>query len=269
MTPSLRSWVRWPAWLGVLLGLLGLGSWAVEPARAERGRPGIGGSGRGDAETGALLVAYFQRLLEDRDLAAFQDRVAARYTEGSLGRILAESPVATARRAAVVALGQQGRFAQSNAVLGRALRDSDPVVRRLAEDALWSIWFRAGTPEANRALQEVAHLIARGQMSRAETLANHLIRVAPEFAEAYNQRAILYFQQGRFADSAVDCQRVLSRNPYHFGALSGLAQCLIRLDHPADALKTLHRARKLQPYNELLRENVKLLEAQVAPEGSR
>jgi tetratricopeptide (TPR) repeat protein len=269
MTQSLLPWVRRPAWLGVLLGLLGWEYGAFVPAGAETSRPGIGAADRGDAETGALLVAYFQRLLDDRDLAAFQDRVAARYTEGALGRILAESPSATARRAAVVALGQQGRFEPSNAVLGRALRDSDAVVRRLAEDALWSIWFRAGTPEHNRTLQEVAHLIGRGQMTRAETLANHLIRIAPDFAEAYNQRAILYFHQGRFGDSAADCQRVLSRNPYHFGALSGLAQCLLRLDHPADALKTLHRALKLQPYNDGLRENIKLLEAQIAPEGSQ
>ncbi|HZW32144.1 MAG TPA: tetratricopeptide repeat protein [Isosphaeraceae bacterium] len=269
MTQSLLPWVRRPAGLGVLLGLLGWACGSSLPAGADTNPPGIGGSGLGDAETGALLAAYFQRLLDDRDLAAFHDRVAARYTEGALGRILAESPVAMARRAAVVALGQQGHFAQSNTVLGRALRDRDAVVRRLAEDALWSIWFRAGTPEQNRTLQEVAHLIGRGQISRAETLANHLVRVAPDFAEAYNQRAILYFQQGRFADSAADCQRVLSRNPYHFGALGGLAQCLLRLDHPADALKTLHRALRLQPFNQALRENVKLLEAEIASAGPR
>jgi tetratricopeptide (TPR) repeat protein len=266
MSQWVRAWVRRPAWIAVLLGTLAWGGPVAAPAWAETSRAGIGGSGRWDAETGALLVAYFERFLEDRDVAAFQDRVAARYTEGALGRILAEAPVATARRAAALALGLSGRFAQSNAALGRALRDSDALVRRLAEDALWSVWFRADTPEHNRTLQEVAHLIGRGQIIRAETLANQLIRSAPEFAEAYNQRAILYFHQGRFADSAVDCRQVLSRNPYHFGALSGLAQCLIQLDQPAEALKTLRRASRLQPYNETLRANVKLLEAQFATE---
>jgi tetratricopeptide (TPR) repeat protein len=169
----------------------------------------------------------------------------------------------------VIALGLQGGFEQSNAALGRALRDGDAVVRRWAEEALWSIWFRASTPENNRALQEVANLVGRGQIGRAESLANRLIRNAPDFAEAYNQRAILYFHQGRFAESAADCRQVLSRNPCHFGALSGLAQCLLRLNHPADALKTLRRASRLQPYSEALREHVKLLEAQVAPESSR
>jgi tetratricopeptide (TPR) repeat protein len=248
---------------GLLLGR------ASPLVRGEPARLGVGGAGRWEAETGSLLVDYFRSFLDDRDFETFRDRVAARYSEGALGRILSDSPAVSARRAAVMSLGLLGGFEQSNAALGRALRDSDEVVRRLAQDALWSIWFRADTPENNRALQEVVLLIGRGQLSRAETLANHLIAVAPNFAEAYNQRAILHFDQGRFAESARDCQHVLMRNPYHFGAISGLAQCQLRLDRPADALKTLRRALKLQPYSDGLRENVKLLEARLDPEGSR
>jgi tetratricopeptide (TPR) repeat protein len=229
----------------------------------------IAGSGRWEANTGSLLVDYFQRFLNDRDIEAFRDRVVARYTEGTLCRILADSPVVMARRAAVVSLGLMGSFEQSNAALGRALRDRDGPVRKLAEDALWSVWFRADTPENNRALQEVQLLIRRGQLSSAEALATRLLVVAPNFAEAYNQRAIIYFFQGRFAESAQDCERVLSRNPYHIGAISGLAQCQLQLNRPADALKTLRRASKLQPFSEGLRENIKLLEAQVNSHDSR
>src|SRR5579875_2396207 len=75
MTQSLLPWVRRPAGLGVLLGLLGWACGSSLPAGADTNPPGIGGSGLGDAETGALLAAYFQRLLDDRDLAAFHDRV--------------------------------------------------------------------------------------------------------------------------------------------------------------------------------------------------
>ena len=66
-------------------------------------------------------------------------------------------------------------------------------------------------------------------------MATRLIAIAPAFAEAYNQRAIIYFEQGRYAESARDCRRVLSINPYHFGALAGLFQCQIGLDRAADA----------------------------------
>src|SRR5262249_7004729 len=111
-------------------------------------------------------------------------------------------------------------------------------------------------------------LLGRGEMNRAEALATRLIAIAPRFAEAYNQRAIIYFEQGRFAESARDCQHVLSINPYHFGALSGLAQCELRQNRPVEAIKVLRRASKLQPYNIGLRDNIRFLEAQVELDDS-
>lgn len=61
---------------------------------------------------------------------------------------------------------------------------------------------------------------------------------------------------------------MLSRNPYHFGAIGGLVQCQLEMNHPAEALKTLRRGLKIQPYSEGLRSNIKLIEAQIEPEAS-
>jgi tetratricopeptide (TPR) repeat protein len=260
---------RWIVGLGILsIGLSMMGRVSASPWCGTN-RLGIAVSGRWQAGDGSLLVDYFQVFLNDRDVASFRDRVAARYTETALRGILADSPFATARRAAVVSLGLLGSFERSNSILGQALRDSDPAVRTLAEEALWAVWFRAATPENNRALQHVLLMISRGQLDRAEALATRIIGLAPNFAEAYNQRAIIYFHQGRFVESAEDCQRVLSRNPYHIGAISGLAQCQMQLNRPADALKTLRRALKLQPYSDALRETIKSLEVRIESHGSR
>jgi tetratricopeptide (TPR) repeat protein len=262
-----RRWAWLPS-LGLLLACVPC--WAPSSARArnESNRLRIGQGGRGEANTATRLVTYFQELLKDGDIDSFRSRVAARYTEESLCEILAHSPVVSSRRASAVSLGFLGEFPGSNAVLGRALRDGDPIVRQLAEGALWSVWFRAGTPEDNRTLGEVTKLIKDGQLNQAEALASRLIVAAPRFAEAYNQRAIIYFHQNRFAESALDCQRVLSRNPYHFGAIGGLVQCQLEMNHPAEALKTLRRGLKIQPYSEGLRNNIKVVEAQIEPEGS-
>jgi tetratricopeptide (TPR) repeat protein len=249
-----------------------LAAWAVVAAPSAPGgivRSGIADAGPADQQADSLLDEYFRLFLADRDFEAFQDRVAARYGEETLCRLATDSPGVTTRRAAVLALGALGRFPRSNPVLGRALRDPDPVARRIAEDSLWSLWFRADTPEHNRALRQVQQFAARGELNRAEALATRLIVAAPEFAEAYNQRAIIYFEQGRLAESARDCQRVLSLNPYHFGALGGLAQCQLRLNRPAEALRTLRRALKLQPYNVGLRESLRFVEARVELGESR
>jgi tetratricopeptide (TPR) repeat protein len=221
-----------------------------------------------DVQSGLLLVEYFKQLAEDHDLEAFRGQVTARYNEGTLGRIVSRSPIVPARRAAVLSLGLVGSFEGSNAVLGRALKDADSGVRLMAEESLWAVWFRADTPENNAVLEQVRLLIGRQELDQAVSLATRLIAAAPDFAEAYNQRAFAYFLQNRLAESAADCQRVLSRNPYHIGAISGLAKCQLGLSRPHDALKTLRRAYRLQPYSRSLRESIKALEAETGADGS-
>jgi tetratricopeptide (TPR) repeat protein len=222
-----------------------------------------------EEHSGSLLVDYFKQFLDDRDIEAFRDRVSARYNEGTLGRVLSGSPSVAARRAAVVSLGLLGSFEQSNAVLGRSLKDSDAAVRAMAEHALWTVWFRADTPENNLLLEQVRNAIRNEQLNDAETLATRLIQRAPNFAEAYNQRAIIYFNQGRFAESVQDCRHVLRRNPFHFGAISGMAQCQLKLERSREALKTLRQALKLQPYNVSIRNFIQELETQIEPDDSR
>jgi tetratricopeptide (TPR) repeat protein len=242
---------------------------AGAPDGAATPRRGMGASAMSEAHNGSLLIEYFKAFVKDRDLDAFRNLVSARYNEGTLARILSGSNDATARRAAVLSLGIMGTFEQSNSVLGKALSDDDSVVRAMAEDALWAIWSRADTPEHNLALNQVQLAISREQLDQAEILATRLIGLAPNFAEAYNQRAIIHFLQGRFAESVQDCQQVLSRNPYHFGAISGMAQSQVRLNRPQEALKSLRRALKLQPHRASLRETIRILEAEIESDGPR
>ena len=89
----------------------------------------------------SLLVDYFSEFLADQDDEAFRRKVLARYNEGTLSRLLVSGDV-EARRAAVVALGLLGSFQHVNPVLARTLSDSDPIVRRLAQNALGAVWFR-------------------------------------------------------------------------------------------------------------------------------
>jgi tetratricopeptide (TPR) repeat protein len=212
-----------------------------------------------EPHTASLLVDYYESFLSNQDLDKFRQSVTARYTEGTLSRLLRTgSP--QARRAAVLALGVNGSF-RVNAAVGRSLRDSDPTVRALAQSALWAIWFRADSPENNAMLEEIQTLIGRERYRDAVKLATRLIDRSPSFAEAYNQRAIAEFAEGKFEESAEDCERALARNPYHIGALAGMGQCYLILGRRAEALKTFKRALEVQPYSADLRERVDLLEA--------
>jgi tetratricopeptide (TPR) repeat protein len=245
-----------------LVLLLALAAASI-PALAESGAsdfPRFGAHVMLEPHTSSLITAYYESFLRDQDLESFRQRVSVRYTEGTLGRLV-DSGTTQSRRAAVFALGLFGSYA-ANATVARALRDNDPVVRDLANNALWAIWFRADTTENNEALRQVSDLNGRRQFAAAVELATRLLAQAPQFAEAYNQRAIAHFFLGHFEESAADCRRTLLQNPYHFGALEGLARCQIQLDRRQDALKTLRRALRLQPYSEVIRQSMTILEAQ-------
>ena len=282
MPASCPAWVRGsdflpPSFPLLLVFAAGLMPGALQPSKcradasalAELQQRGMGGSVMWESQTGSLLVDYYEGFLRERDLDQFREQVTARYTEGTLGRVLTSSPSVTARRAAVLALGVVGSFEPSNAFLGKALRDDDAIVRSMAESALWAIWFRADTPENNQRLDQIRLLIGNQRLDAAVKSATLLIARAPKFAEAYNQRAIALFIQGQFAASAEDCQRVLKLNPYHMGAISGLAQCQIQLDQPREALRTLRRASSLQPHSQSIRDQIRVLEAQIETDGRR
>jgi tetratricopeptide (TPR) repeat protein len=204
-----------------------------------------------------LLVELFERLPEfrsgdDEDLWAagardamrtFRAAVRDRYTEGTLQRILATSDVVKARRAAALALGLTGTPA-AVPIVAAALHDDDFLVRRFAADTLWELWFRSGTDEQNERLREAAR---EPDPIRARAELDDLIRVAPAFAEAHNQRAIWFFKRGEFARAVEDCETVLRLNPHHFGAAAGMGQCYLKLNRPRSALRAFRQALAINP----------------------
>ena len=224
----------------------------------------------------ALLVEYYLQLPEPKEgddtrksaarihaaLERFKKRVKARYTHGTLQRLL-HSDSSRARRAAVLALGLLGGM-ESNEALVRRLKDEDPAVRQMASDALWSLWFRADTDANN---QELQRLIRLRDQEQAVAGLSMLIKRAPGFAEAYNQRAILHFRMKEFQKSVADCEKVLKLNPLHFGALGGMAQCYINLRRPRAALKAFKHAYRINPSLEGVEETIRALESALREDG--
>jgi tetratricopeptide (TPR) repeat protein len=231
------------------------------------------------AEVGkAFLVEYYNELPQpsagdDRQrwakrlksaLEKFQEKVQGRYTEGTLQRLL-DCPTVEARRAAVLALGMIGTQ-ESNGAIAALLHDEDRLVRQMAAEALWSLWFRAGTDAQN---QELRRLMSQSDTHKALAGLNALINKGPIFAEAYNQRAILYFRLEEFQASIADCERVLKLNPYHFGALAGMAQCYMKLKKPRAALKAFRQAHQINPNLEGVEETIHFLENALGGEGKK
>ena len=211
-----------------------------------------------DPTLGPLLAEFYDQYLVDQDASHFTCQVADKYFVGTLER-LASSGERRTRRAAVLALGFLADYS-SNPVLGRALVDADRLVRTLAESAIRTVWHRGEDEDQRSALSQIIERNDTRQYAEAVDLATRLIEQAPAFAEAWNQRAIAWYCQARYAESIADCRRALELNPFHFGAAGGMGQCYVQLEDYKAALASFRWALRLNPNLEGIRASVNFLE---------
>ncbi|MEX2224222.1 MAG: tetratricopeptide repeat protein [Candidatus Rokuibacteriota bacterium] len=157
-----------------------------------------------------------------------------------------KKPDPDTRRRATAWLGEVGAGADASVLIG-ALADEDDVVRVLAEHSVWRVWSRSGDAEADGLLQAGIEQMSRGDGPAALETFTKAIQRKPDFAEAWNKRATVYFLLGDDEKSLRDCDEVIKRNPAHFGALAGYGQIYLRLDEPERALSYFRRALRVNP----------------------
>jgi len=163
------------------------------------------------------------------------------------------------RRRGVLELESLGRMEDTKALIA-ALRDSDEVVRTLAEEALWAVWSRSGDARIDELLRRGIAEMGAEHLGEAITTFTRVIELRPDFAEGWNKRATVYFLAGEYRRSLSDCGEVIKRNPQHFGALSGYGQIYLQLDQPAKALAYFRRALEVNPNMEGVRAAIERLE---------
>ena len=166
---------------------------------------------------------------------------------------------AQTRRDAASRLGDVGTMADVT-LLVRALRDADEDTRDQAERAIWRIWARSGDQEVDRLYQTGIQQMNAGELQPSIVTFTRIIELKPDFAEGWNKRATLYFLVGDLRKSLADCDEVMKRNPYHFGALAGYAQIYVRLEYYDRALEYSRRALKVNPNMDGVRRNIDLIE---------
>lgn len=129
------------------------------------------------------------------------------------------------------------------------LKHNNPKVREQATRRLWELWFNqkgaAGLEELGRA----QHLIEAQQFKEAEQHLTKLTETLPDFAEAWNRRAVLNFITNNYRQAIADCKQVLELNPVHFGALNGLGLCHMALSEYSEAIAAFRQALEIQPHS--------------------
>ena len=166
---------------------------------------------------------------------------------------------AAKRREAVARLGDVGVMADAKALVAQ-LRDPDEETRSGAEESLWKIWARSGDEKVDSLYRQGIRQMNEGLAKESVATFSRIIEMKPDFAEAWNKRATLYFLMGEHEKSLADCHEVMKRNPWHFGALAGYFQIYLQMDDFERALRYGRRALEVNPNMEGVRNGVEAVE---------
>ena len=128
------------------------------------------------------------------------------------------------------------------------LKNPSEAVRNQATQELWHMWFQQKGAYGLELIERSQVLLEAGEINQAEAVLTELINDQPDFAEAWNRRAFLYYTIAQYKKSLDDCQMVINLNPVHFGALHGLGLCYAALRDYSAAIQAFRRALEIQPY---------------------
>jgi tetratricopeptide (TPR) repeat protein len=130
---------------------------------------------------------------------------------------------------------------------------------KYVENRIWAIWLASASDTANLLMGRVKTAVDAEDFDLAIKLLNAIIDIKPDFVEAWNRRATVYYAKKEFGRALSDIREVLAREPRHFGALSGLGIILQELGDDKHALDVFRRALAIHPHLERIPDLVKKL----------
>jgi len=127
------------------------------------------------------------------------------------------------------------------------------------EDRIWALWLASGSDTCNLLMTRVKTAVDAENYDLAIRLLDAIIELRPKYVEAWNRRATVFFLKKDYGSAIADLRQVLTREPRHFGALSGLGTMLQDIGDEKDALTAYRRALAVHPHLNGIAEKVKVL----------
>ncbi len=116
------------------------------------------------------------------------------------------------------------------------------------ENRIWALWVASGSDTANLLMSRVKAATDGKDLDLAIQLLNSVIELRPDYVEAWNRRATIYYLRKDYVRSMGDIRQVLAREPRHFGAISGLGMILQEFGDEKRALDAFRRAVAIHPH---------------------
>lgn len=155
---------------------------------------------------------------------------------------------------------QPGDHARNLEFLLGALKVApDETSAKAIEDRIWALWQASGSDTVDVLMTRVKQASDAGNYDLALRLLDAIIEIRPQFVEAWNWRATIFFLQKDYSNSLSDIEHVLTKEPRHFGALAGLGTILEEVGDDKHALEAYRKALAVHPHLKGVAEHVKAL----------
>ncbi|PPR46650.1 MAG: hypothetical protein CFH19_01068 [Alphaproteobacteria bacterium MarineAlpha5_Bin9] len=114
---------------------------------------------------------------------------------------------------------------------------------------IWDIWLETNDVQIEKYFTQGLKYLNSNNYQLAIISFTKVININPNFAEAWNKRATVYYILGDFDSSVSDIEKTLKLEPRHFGALDGLALIFLSIQDYQNAYKIYDRILKIFPNN--------------------
>ncbi|MDA9549019.1 tetratricopeptide repeat protein [Bradyrhizobium yuanmingense] len=139
----------------------------------------------------------------------------------------------------------------------------DEASAKHVEARIWAIWLQTPSDTAALLMSRAKTAVDAKKIDVAIKLLDSIIKLRPDYIEAWNRRATLYYMQNDYGRSLADIQQVLIREPRHFGALAGLGMIMQEVGDEKRALDAYRKALAVNPHLEKIPDQVKALTEKV------
>ena len=139
----------------------------------------------------------------------------------------------------------------------------DDVTAKAIEERIWALWTLSPSDTANLLMTRVKTAIEAKDLDLAIKLLSAIVKVKPDYVEAWNRRATIHYMKKDYGRALNDIREVLRREPRHFGALAGLGLIMQDIGDNKHALEVYRRALTLYPRMERIPDLVKTLQEKV------
>ena len=139
----------------------------------------------------------------------------------------------------------------------------DETSAKAIEQRIWALWVVSHSDTTNLLMMRVKTAIEAKEIDLAIKLLDGIVKIKPDYIEAWNRRATLFYMKKEYGRSLADIREVLKREPRHFGALSGFGLILQDIGDDKQALEVYRRALAVYPRLQRIPDLVKKLQEQV------